>query len=224
MKRQRGSRPAALPVYQLKTQEERSALHSLRLPEGDESKQKEFRTFVLKHLAIVEKSGTHKGGKDSVRRTCSDEVKNLKRIAKRTRKLAEYLKERSGSGFFSLSEPPINELFRYSDSLDSTADSLRTRGFGLIAAPSGGLPIRKGPPRREKTQQVGLIVSLIDFVQEHTGEGHWKELAILLRSATNDKGCNQHRLQSICSLRRKQNKEQNKALNVRLAAMRGRPH
>jgi len=193
-----------LPRYRLKSKSEQSALRKLRPASGNASLRSSFQRLILSHLALIADTVSWASERPKVGPKLSEVVRDLRRRAKRVREFAEYSKSPPrlhSAGFPFLIDPPIEELLRYAASLEATADDLVKSSNNVRAIWPIAFRARYGmkgkPPRRKARRESRLIVDLLRFVKEITGEPHWEELALLLRGPCDDIGMNAARLRSL---------------------------
>jgi hypothetical protein len=168
-----------LPRFEIRTSDQRKALSRLKIERDGRNAKKDFLDLVLAFLALIEQASRPKAIMEHPR------TRNLRRMAARIRRFNEYLRR----SFIRAGRlgPPLNvssELGQLADDFDRQASGKRL-------------------PRRKTTTEDFWILELVEFVQDRTGEGHWKELVTLLQAATGDQGYNSHRLQSLCSFHRR---------------------
>jgi len=199
------SRPSASVLFfQLQTEEERGCLSKLKLQWGNGSAQQEFDELVLAHLAVIADTKNAKGKNDPTTRKKSESARRLRRRARRVRQLIGHLQKPFVPEVLFLPPAPIPEMLLYAESLDLCADHLRPFGDSfLVDRPPGVSGPNKRQRRRKTTPETEHILKLVELVKRHTGQGHYNELLVLLKSATGDQGYNKHRLQSLCSLYRR---------------------
>jgi hypothetical protein len=169
-----------LPQYQLRDAEERDALNRLRPTGGDRGDLEEFQRYILAHLALI--GGKYSG---SVRPKPERSAQKLRDHATKIRKFARWLESSKPKGVIIVL-PSTRELLRYADSLSSLAD------FRALESQARRL-------RHSTHKQTNLILRLLYFVREQTGNPHFPEIATLLWGACNDHGMNERRLQALCN-------------------------
>jgi hypothetical protein len=194
---------AHLDRLKLKTDRQRQALKSLKLPGCNRRLQQKFERTVLAHLALIRdvpsRSAPQKGKPQipiialpNGPRSCPAViVREIRRASSQATRMIDRLEKQSAilrdfGGFF-LPDAPIKELQSYAERLSAQADRLT---------------IEKHRPRHSEHPQTRHIVELIKFVQEMTSARHWADLAILFREACNDQFINEDRLRKLCDYRR----------------------
>jgi hypothetical protein len=195
-----------LRLLALETAEQHAALSELRA-EGESNRiNTQFQHHVLKLLALIADRMHAKGKTGVVSQRSLQTVRKIRNRAKRVRSLASVLQSPFGEALPDPPVAPIDELRHYAQELDAYAGSIQLGRDGL--APP--LPVtpknKKRFPRRTKTIENRLIIHLVGLVRKVTGNNHYDELTILLRRATGDRSYNNHRLQSLCWVNRKNEK------------------
>jgi len=198
----------------LETEEQRTALSQL-IPKGKfNGLTEQFQNHVLRLLALVVDKMRVKRKIGVISQRSPETVRKFRDRAKRVRSFVRVLEPLLVDAIPNLPVPPIDELRHYAQELDRRADSIQLGPDGLLPPLPGAPKSKKRPLRRTKAIGNLLIVYLVELVLKVTGEDHYDELTILLRRATGDPSYNNHRLQSLCWVDRK-----NKKKRGRMAAL-----
>jgi hypothetical protein len=174
----KSEREAPLPQFRLEADSERAALRQLKLSWGGKKEQQHFERLVLAQLAqiadMVQLGRRPRLGTGQKR---SEAIRTLTRRATKVRNFAESLRRPLNLPFFSAACPPVTELLKYAEALESEANRIKRLGDGVAVS----IIWRPSRPRRKPRPESRAVVDLIRFVRKHTHAAHWDHLAALLK-------------------------------------------
>ena len=202
--REGASSRVRLRQFRLETAEQRAALRRLKLAWGGKREQGDFERLVLAHLALIARQAACARPTLPASQKPSEEVRWFARRAGQVRNFAKRLQKPLGPPLLGLPRPPVCELLLYAGALEVRArelgDQTRNRSAPAVPPAVGTMPFVPGRPARKRKPrpETELILDLIRFVRENTGQPHRSALAVLLRGACDDWGWSKDRVRSLC--------------------------